>query len=666
MTNKKTTMRSTNGSRKNNKKDVVKSKNTAKKNVVNPRVLGRMLADLWEIPHVSFRNDDYIIRAVTGQLPNSDMSKWPPLMIQKARTVSNIDTKIKIGKTIKSELDVVREFVDTQKDPLVSKNFIKMLSDSIDSIFCDFDYEAVLKDVNDPFRTRSVTNGSASPQLLAPVSYWKDQGVLKSNAETLAAMAVGDQLFDKEFDSRHVFEWVADGKIKIVPKNYKNGRMITIASRERIDQQAVVSIALRDYITQWSKTSNHIIQFDDQSVQWSLLKEGYATIDLSSASDRVYMKLLEKAWPTFTKHFGHLLPKTVMFQGEKNWLIDLKCAGTQGFPLTFTLMAIVAGLMVFAIKTNTLPSSKYGDDFIVSEEDFEEACCALESIGFKINKDKTHTSSSGFLESCGMDVMFTRHGRREITPIYLRGTSHVEVIQFFHQLCYGALINPNDAISIMDRLGVEYYAFEYAYQLTEFHFPHGDIKNVPRAQWSSSLSCYTCNVPAIKSEVDSIRGLSKKESAIVMELLHIESMMKNPSIHTKTIRGTDPIARPYGLYDLQDNRLFDLYKRLSEADSQVLVNLRVLENEFKITFKALAYYHFITSEMVKYKYSTPTVDFSDFRTKEFTLGEFIESEFGINSEQKFPIYNYRNQRSSKSIVHPKSNLILGVDNITSV
>ena len=676
---KKQTTKSTRGSKTNKNRtknlskkidDKKKSRNNVKSNTSRPaktaskgpsrqdlpRLIAKELADTWDIHGVRNRNDDYIISCITGKY-NNDISLWPALRIQRARTITSIDSKIKSSAPLRSDAETVLEFIKTQDEPIIGRRYSMLLKDTIESYFADFKYDEVLAKVEDPSRTRIITNGSAYPQLLAPVQY---EGK-SSNAELLAAMTVGEGVFLDTFDARTIFEGVASGKITNVPKNYKTSRTITITNREVIDKQQVISIALRDYCTLKSRTSNHIIQFDDQSVQHKLLNEGYATIDLSSASDRIYKKLLMKVWPQFMDHFERYLPKTVVT--DEGRIVPLTCVGTQGYPLTFTLMAIVCGLIVQTVKFNPYPSSNYGDDIIVHESDFEEVIVALEALGLQINKGKTHRSSNGFLESCGMDAMFTRHGRREITPIYLRGTSDIEVVQFFHQLCDSNLISSNDATSIMSRLGIEFYAFEYDYQLTEFHFPYGDILNVPRAQWSPQRTTYVCSVPSMKDEVDSIKGLSSKESAIVLDLLHIEARMKSPEIHKKTMRGTDLVARPYGLYDLQDHKLYSLYIDLSTADSQLLINFQRLQRIYNVSFKALAYYHFITSEMYKYKYSMPTVDFSSSTQVEITLSDFIESEFGVNSEVRYPIYRYKRVKNHKSITHPKSNLILGVDDV---
>ena len=641
------------GTLTNTKVDKSRKKRSVKPSVSKSRVsqISSELKKLWEID-VRAKNDDFIVNCITGKF-TTDVSYWPSLRIQRARTITALGTKIKTSEPLRSDSETIREFIKTQEDPILGARYCTLLKDHIQEVFAEFDYEGIKARITDPERTRIVTNGAAYPPLMAPVITG-----IHGNAEMIAAMSVGRDIFKPDFDSRLVFEGLASGRVTTVPKNYKTSRVITITNRNIIDQQQVVSNALRDYVTLRSRKTNHIIQFDDQSVQHKLLVEGNATLDLSSASDRVYRSLIEEVWPEFMTHFGEYLPESVITDDGK--LVELKCIGTQGYPLTFTMMAIICGLIVESTKFSHKPSSNYGDDIIVSEGDFNEVYTALQSLGLVINKDKTHKSSSGFLESCGMDVMFTKYGRREITPIHLRGESDVETIQFFHQLCDAGLIDSSDATSIMSRLGVEFYAFDHEFQETEFHFPHGDVINVPRAKWSPTKTHYVCVVPAIKQEVESIKGLSKKDSQTVLHLLHLEAQLKNDSaINVKTVRGTDPVPRQYGLTDIQDDRLYNLLVSLDNADTQILLHYQELENVYNVSFKALITYRFITSEMNRYKYSTPTVDFSS-TPVQLSLSEFIESEFGVKSELIYPIYRYKKTKSTKTILHPKSNLILGV------
>ena len=608
----------------------------------------------WDLKNIRPKNDDFIIDCISGKR-TTDISYWPALMIQQARTAACIGTKIKSSQPLQSDFDTVNEFIATQDIPVCSDRYSALLANKIDEVFKSFPYEAVKADVERQDRKHIITNGSSNPPLLAPIISGEN-----GNVELIAAMAAGRKIFLSDF---HVESWttgIADGKVTTVPKNYKKSRVITITSRDFIDKQYVVSDALRDWITSWSRNSNHIIQFDDQTIQHKFLVEGNATLDLSSASDRIYRSLIEKVWPDFMKYFGEYLPKTVIT--DQGRIVPLTCIGTQGFPLTFTVMAIITGLIVSSSKMSSSASANYGDDIVISEMDFNEVYCALEALGLKINKSKTHKSSDGFLESCGRDVMFTKNGPRDVTPIHLRGESDVEVVQFFYQLCAAGLIDIEGAISILDKLQVVYYAFDYDYQLTEFHFPFGHPKNVPNPKWSYDRSQYICEVPALLQEVATIKGLSKTDSDVVLELLHIEAGLKNPNNSKKYVRGVDPVARPYAIMDLQDSRLYSLYQKLDVTGYQVLkIFYEEIEKEYKVSFKSLVYYKFITSELANYRFSTATVDFNNHKPVEYSLQELIDTEFGVKSDTKYPIYRYKVTKGTKIITHPNSNKKLGIE-----
>jgi hypothetical protein len=612
------------------------------------------LRSVWELHNIRPKSDDFIVDCISGNR-TTDISLWPSLSIKRARTLACIGTKIKTSTTLISEDEAIRIFISTQDEPVLSDRYCLLVKNKIDEVFSGFPYEAIVAEIKNQDRKFMITNGSSNPPILAPMI-----SGAKSNVDMIAAMAAGRDIFLSTF---HIDSWttaIADGKLICVPKNYKTPRVITVTSREFTDKQYIPSDALRDWITSWSRTSNHITQFDDQTVQHDFLKEGYATLDLSSASDRIYRSLLEKVWPDFMKYFGEFLPKTV--STAKGRIIPLTCIGTQGFPLTFTVMSIITGLIVAAVKQSNLPSGNYGDDVVVAEVDFNEAYCALEALGLKINKSKTHKSSNGFVESCGKDVMFTRNGARDVTPIHLRGTTDVDFVQFFHQLCKAEIIDVEDAKSILDKLHIEYYAFDYDYQLTEYHLPHGDIKNVPKPKWNYDKSQYICDVPAVKQEITSIKGLSVKDSKLVLELLEIEATLKSSSISELTIRGNDPVARPYRLMDLQDKRLYTLYQKLDVTGYIVPeIYYGELESEYNITFKAIMYYKFITSELRNYRFSTATVDFNEHKVVEYSIQDFIDTAYGIKANVMYPIYRYKPVKNTKTITHPKSNIILGVE-----
>lgn len=629
------------------------SKAKEKEVLRRPLLLAQYMQEDFQLGKIKQRNDEFYIDSITGKRQNH-VSYWSPLSITLARCVTNLTSKIKDERLvpIKTDAELAKEFLATQIEPPVNRRILSLVRNTFDNYFDGFDYDEVYRQARSITRRKTVTQGSNTPQNLAPV-YIGDQW----NTDLIVGMKAGDDRFSPDFNPSTVLKAVADGEYMTVPKNYKSNRSITKSSAELIDEQDVVSAALRDYATNKSHKYAHIIQFDDQSIQHSFLIEGYATIDLSSASDRVYKKVIKAVWPDFYDRFEYLLPKTILMPNGK--IHNLTCVGTQGFPLTFTIMSILVGLIVQSVKFSTKRSANYGDDIVIPQEDFEEVYTALEALGLKVNISKSFTSDQGFLESCGMDVMFTGTGPREITPVYLRGVKDVHFIQFFHQMCDRELMDADTAMRYMDRLKVEYFAFDHPFQITEFHFPHGKVTNVgPLKDFNYDNSRYEVSVPTMEFVVDSIRGLSKKDSEYTLELMRINAKLKEPNTYEEYVRGSSNVARPYRLMAIQDHKLYKLYIALNNAEAHNYASFVILAKEYNVPLKSILYYVFITSEMQKYKYSTRTVEFNSIETAQFDIQELIKETLGIVQETVYPIFWYKSVKTTKRIEHPLSSLHL--------
>lgn len=625
-----------------------KQSSTSKQLQKRPETIRKFFNERYDF-NIRAKSDDYVVGSLTGKYTN-DIRFWNSTRITLARTAACLGTKIKTSDPLRSDAETIHEFEKTQIEPIFSPRIASVVKGVIDEIFRSFPYQEVLDELNDPLRVRVITNGAANPQLIAPINF--EDG--KSNAQLICAMRSGLEIFDYGFHiDQHIYG-VADGKITTVGKNYKTNRMITITSRELTDKQLFVNNKLRDHVTLWSRNSHHIIQFDDQTVQHSFLKDGYATIDLSSASDRVYRSVIEAVWPDFMTYFNHLLPTTV--STDKGRIINLTCIGTQGFPLTFSVMAILCGAITTALKLTNEPSGNYGDDIALSEKDFAEVYNGLQSLGLVINTSKSHVSSKGFVESCGVDMRIRKGYSTVVTPIHLRGVQDVDVIQFFYQLCNNEIMDVPDAISMLDRLGVDYYAFKHEFQLTEFHFPFGEPHKVPKAVWDTKNGKgYLCKVPYIRSVPDSIKGLSKLESSVVLDLLRIEEGLKDPNINEHFRKGVDLVARPHRLNSLMDHRYYKLYQDMTRVEGNELVLYQKIMSDHNVTFKTLVYYHFITSEMHKYRLGSATVNFSECKIKDITFSDILDELFGIKPKTRFPIFRYTTDKDFKFIMHPSSN-----------
>lgn len=150
----------------------------------------------------------------------------------------------------------------------------------------------------------------------------------------------------------------------------------------------------------------------------SLLSNG--TIDLSSASDTIYVKLVKELLPD---DWYHLLD-TIR---SSHWSFrDLKGRyenfSSQGNAFTFALESLI--FKAICVASTGLPSREvtvYGDDMILPVEHCPKAILALTQAGFVVNDEKSYYGQHDderkyFRESCGADYYMGVN----VTPFYIR------------------------------------------------------------------------------------------------------------------------------------------------------------------------------------------------------------------------------------------------------
>jgi hypothetical protein len=151
---------------------------------------------------------------------------------------------------------------------------------------------------------------------------------------------------------------------------------------------------------------------------------GLATIDLSSASDSIGLKMLEWLLPRDFMSWLKLLrcPKSRLPSGD---LIDLHMVSTMGNAFTFPLQCIIFASCIKAVfrvmeipwrphpgfsrvdwstfSRNESPNvGVNGDDLIVPSVAYKTVCRVLTLLGFTVNAEKSF-SEGYFRESCGAD-----------------------------------------------------------------------------------------------------------------------------------------------------------------------------------------------------------------------------------------------------------------------
>lgn len=200
-----------------------------------------------------------------------------------------------------------------------------------------------------------------------------------------------------------------------VPKTQKTPRIIAIEpSTVQFAQQglkrelyrAIGASSLRD-----------VLGFQDQERNQKLALEGsvtgeLATLDLSEASDRVHLSVVERLlsrWPHLLDYVMATRSYSADVRGE---VIRLAKFASMGSALTFPIEAIVfttiAAMECYApgvrLSGRLLVGriSVYGDDIVVPVDKVDAVIGGLEAFGFKVNRHKSFWSGR-FRESCGKE-----------------------------------------------------------------------------------------------------------------------------------------------------------------------------------------------------------------------------------------------------------------------
>lgn len=210
-------------------------------------------------------------------------------------------------------------------------------------------------------------------------------------------------------------------RVVLVPKDSRGPRLI---SCEPLDFQWIqqgLSRAIVRHVERHPLTRCRV-NFTDQrpnqiGALWGSETGKYATLDLNEASDRVSIGLVDLLFPENVKeHLMNCRSLSTELPGGR--IINLNKYAPMGSALCFPVLA----LSVWAILTAGAPDADtrervlvYGDDVVVPTAYAAHATELLESVGLKVNLDKSCTSGF-FRESCGVDA----YRGVEVTPIRLR------------------------------------------------------------------------------------------------------------------------------------------------------------------------------------------------------------------------------------------------------
>jgi hypothetical protein len=226
-------------------------------------------------------------------------------------------------------------------------------------------------------------------------------------------------------------------KLIAVPKTQKGPRLI---ASEPTAHQWIQQLVRRFIIDTLHRTPIYdSVHFSDQSynqerARLASLGSGHATVDLSSASDRLTCWTVERVF----RSNPSLL--SAMHSCRTRWMkntidkkspeyIKLRKFACQGSALTFSVQTIIYACAAIAsvlyenrtvatihsIRRASKEVQVYGDDTVIPIYALDSYQGLLEYLDFKVNHTKTYGTGK-FRESCGTEW----YDGDEVTPVYFR------------------------------------------------------------------------------------------------------------------------------------------------------------------------------------------------------------------------------------------------------
>lgn len=229
-------------------------------------------------------------------------------------------------------------------------------------------------------------------------------------------LPVLEDLFDDDQrqDYAHECQLVRGNRLSFVPKNATIDRAICTEPRWNV----YVQLGIGEAISKRLKLVG--VDLHDQNINRlgakRALRDGLATIDLSSASDTVSKRLVQYLLPEewCDVIFKSRSPST-FYQGKWYQLEKVSSMGNgYTFPLE-SLIFYVACDVACDISNSRKDICVFGDDLIVPQESVPTLLEILNLFGFSVNSDKSFWSGS-FYESCGHDFF----NGKNVRPFFLK------------------------------------------------------------------------------------------------------------------------------------------------------------------------------------------------------------------------------------------------------
>nr|UUW21316.1 MAG: RNA replicase beta chain [Sanya fiers-like virus 21] len=208
------------------------------------------------------------------------------------------------------------------------------------------------------------------------------------------------------------FKVVEGSRFLTVAKNAKGDRCIAAEPTGNSFLQQGVHSYMRRRLKRFG------VDLDDQSINQSFARrafsEGWATLDLSAASDSVSTELVFDLIPLdWALFLNDLRSHKTRVRGR--WVLTEKFA-SMGNAFCFELETLIFWALAGAVcEINGIVDgvSAYGDDIICPQSVYAEVVEIFSAAGFTVNERKSF-SSGCFFESCGKHY----HTGLDVTPVY--------------------------------------------------------------------------------------------------------------------------------------------------------------------------------------------------------------------------------------------------------
>lgn len=206
----------------------------------------------------------------------------------------------------------------------------------------------------------------------------------------------------------------------LVPKTAKGPRIIAAEPTEHQWCQQVTRAMLEDSIR--SCFVGRSIDFRRQDLSQLMVTSAsrtrsHATVDLSSASDRLSCFVVERVFrrnPSLLAHLHAARTRYLKIPMMDNYHLRLSKFASQGTAVTFPIQSIVFYILAVSammphgnitremVRKYGNQIRVFGDDIIIPSAGYERLVETLHMLDLKVNESKSFVNGS-FRESCGMD-----------------------------------------------------------------------------------------------------------------------------------------------------------------------------------------------------------------------------------------------------------------------